>query len=345
MILEAIVDEYIARGEPVGSKFLSQNIPYSPATIRNEMADLETLGYLEHPYESAGRVPTRRGYRYYVDTLMHSYSMTFGEVEELNRMTRLKMTELDKIIESAASLAGAITNYTTLTFSGRPGSAVITNFKTMKMSAHRFLLIMVTSADVAKTKHITVDFEVTSGMLKRLEYVLNRRLAGVSINEVTVPVMLKMEDEMGEDGRPLIQPIIKIVYEITGELGGDLNFDGINRLLHYPEFNDIEKLRGLLGLMEHKSDLIDIISKSKRDEINIYIGSENDVETLRDSTLIFRTITRGDKVVGAIGVIGPCRMDYAKVVTTVDALSRNIQRMLSNGELPEAKSSKGEENE
>ena len=342
LILEAVVNEHVATGEPVGSKLLAKYMPYSSATIRNEMAELEALGYLEYPYESAGRVPTKKGYRYFVDSLMSSYRMTVGESQELNRLSKMKLTEIDKIIDSAASLAGAITNYTTLTFKGKPGGAVITNFKVMKMSAHRFLLIMVTSADVAKTKHITVDFEVTSGMLKRLEFVLNRHLAGKNIEEITVPVILQMEEIMGEDGKQLISPIIKIVYEITNELGGDLNFDGVNRLLQYPEYNDLEKLRGVLGALEHKSDLIDIVSQSPKDEVNVFIGQENRVETMSDSTLVFRTITRGDKVVGAIGVIGPCRMDYAKVVTTVDMLSRNIQQMLSGGELPEGRNTEGD---
>lgn len=331
MILKAVIDAHIRGGEPVGSKYLTQsaNIPLSSATIRNEMAELEDMGYLVQPHASAGRVPSEDGYRYYVRSLMRSYQMTMDEIAELNRLTKAKMSELDRIIESAGQLMGNLTNYTAMTFRGRPTSLLIMSFRAVRLNARLFLLIMVTGADAAQTKQIKTGFDVSELTLSRLEQVLNTYVAGVPMAEITLPVIMQMERDMGEDGASLISSIMKCIYEVTEASGGELRFEGVNRLLQYPEYSDIDKFRGLLGLIEeHKKDLIDVVSHAKSDETNVFIGSDIAIQPSSSSTLIFKTITRDGKVIGAIGVIGPCRMDYSKVITTVDYLSQSIQNMV-----------------
>ncbi len=335
LILKAIIDAHIKGGEPVGSKYLTSNLPISisSATIRNEMAELEEMGLLEQPHTSAGRVPSEYGYRFYVDSLMRNYEMTINELSELNRLTKSKMKKLDEILESAAALMGDVTNYTALAFKGNSAS-VINQFKVVPMDSSRFLLVMMTGRENVKTKVINHSLDVSYEALERLEQVLNKYLGGVDMNDVTLARISEMEREVDEEAVVLINPIVKSVYETVNEQGDrDVKFAGLNRLLQYPEYSDTEKLRRLLGTIEKKDEFLDIVSHSKKDDINIYIGSENSVEVMNDSTLIFSTITRDGKVVGGIGIIGPRRMDYSKVVTMMDYLKNNIQNMLEGENL------------
>ena len=347
MILKAVIDEYIRCGEPVGSKYLtrSANIPYSPATIRNEMSELERMGYLEQPHTSAGRVPSENGYRYYVRSLMQSYSMTMSELAELNRLTKAKISELDRIIESAARLAGSLTNYTAMTFRGVETYSTVMSFRTMKMNDRSFLLIMVMDNDSAQTRHIQTEFDLTDDMLALLERVLNAHIAGVEVDAVTLPVIMEMEGEMG-GAAPLVQQVIKCVYDAAKQGEGSMKFDGVNRLLQYQEYSDLDKFRGFLGLLEeHKDELIDVVTNAKPGETNVYIGSDIPNETAGSSALIFKNIIYEGRVIGAIGVIGPSRMDYSKVISTVDYLSESIQKMVGSPALPPDRESEGSKNE
>lgn len=336
LILKAIIDAHIRGGEPVGSKYLTQNLPISisSATIRNEMSELEEMGFLEQPHTSAGRVPSEYGYRFYVDSLMKSYEMTMNELQELNRLTKNKMERLDRILEGAAQVMGNLTNYTALAFKGKSRVTVITQFKTMRMGMGKFLLVMMTSEENVQTKVINHGFELSDAVLERLENVLNKHLCNVNLESVTLSEISEMERAVGYEAAPLISPIVRGVYDVLNKESEDeLKFAGVDRLLQYPEFSDVSKFRQLLGAIEKKDDILDIVSHSKKDEINVYIGSENSVDVMNNSTLIFRTITQNDKVVGAIGVIGPCRMDYSKVIATIDYLSRNIQQMMDQDKM------------
>lgn len=223
-----------------------------------------------------------------------------------------------------------------MTFRGKLSSLMVLSFRVMKLNPKMFLLIMVTNADTAQTRHIKTSFEINDIILTRLEQVLNTYVAGVPMAEITLPVIMQMERDMGEDGAQLVSSIIKCIYEVTETDGGDMRFEGVNRLLQYPEYSDIDKFRGLLGLIEeHKKDLIDVVAHAKPDETNVFIGSDIAIEPANSSTLIFKTITKEGRVVGAIGVIGPCRMDYSKVITTVDYLSQSIQNMVGGDLLPQ----------
>lgn len=332
LILRAIIDAYIAGGEPVGSKYLTSNnlITLSSATIRNEMAELEELGYLVQPHTSAGRIPSEKGYRLYVDILMQSYKLTNGEIRELNNLVRNKVAELDSILERAGRLISSLTNYTSLTVKPKTKSVIILRYKILKLSSDSFLIIMITATETVKTKYIHITRETDDDGLERLEKALNELLCGIELSAVTMPVMIELQTQLiGYDS--LIAPVMKCIYEAATESdGGDLRLEGVNRLLLYPEFSNIELLSGMLGVLERKDDILDIVSKSDKNIINIYIGNENAVEIMRHTSLIFKTITSGNYTVGAIGVIGPCRMDYSKVVTTVEYLTRSISEMIKD---------------
>lgn len=334
-ILKAIIDTHINLGEPVGSKYLTQykQIAFSSATIRNEMAELEEMGYLEQLHTSSGRIPSELGYRFYVDQLMQQYRMTQAELGELNKLYALKAAELDRILDRATKLMSMLTNYTGVALKRAPARQTIARFDAMYLSPKSFVLVMLTSSGNVKTRQVRLGFDITHDTLERLTAVLNECIAGLDMDGITLPVMLDMQRRV-PDGERLVSPIIRVIYETVGEGDdGELMFDGVNNLLNYPEYSDINSVRDMLGLFDRQDDLREVLSGDASDRTNVYIGSENAVEVMNNSSLIFRTVKSGDRVIGAIGVIGPRRMDYSKVVTLVDHMSKNISRMLEPSEL------------
>lgn len=334
-ILKAIIDTHINLGEPVGSKYLTQykHIAFSSATIRNEMAELEDMGYLEQLHTSSGRVPSELGYRFYVDQLMQQYRMTQAELGELNKLHALKTAELDRILDRATKLMSMLTNYTGVALKRAPVRQTVARFDAMYLSPRSFILVMLTSSGAVKTRQVRLGFDVSRDTLERLTSVLNECVAGLDMDRITLPVMLDMQRRV-PDGEQLITPIIRTIYEtVDEEDDAELMFDGVNNLLNYPEYSDIDRVRDMLGLFDKQDDLREVLSEDAGDETSVYIGSENSVKVMNNSSLIFKTVRSGDKVIGAIGVIGPRRMDYSKVVTLVDYMSQNISRMIGPSDL------------
>lgn len=340
-ILRAVVEFYIETGEPVGSKYLQDNEfdGLSSATIRNEMAELEEMGFLCHPHTSAGRIPTELGYRLYVDNLMRTYSMNAGELHALRDMLSDKVAELDKILDRAGRYMSAVTNYTALSVKPKSSLASVFRYNCVPIDGSSFLLVAILSAGTVKTKYVRCRAKVDDAVLKKLEKVLNGYMSGVNIETLTLNSVVQMEQDMGEDAY-LITTVIKHILSILSESGGGtLKFEGVDRLLEYPEFTDVNRLRGMLNLMENQDDIVDLVTDAG-DGVKVYIGKENSVSEMNNSTLVFRTIKSGENVIGAIGVIGPCRMDYSKVITTVDTLCREIERTLNGASLPPGRNEK-----
>ena len=346
-ILKAIVEAHIAGGEPVGSKYIVENqqLSCSSATIRNEMSELEDLGYLEKPHTSAGRVPSELGYRFYVDALVQHYAMTANEVSEINQVLKSKMNELDQILETASRLASVMTNYTGFAVKPKFTSLSISKFKAIAIDECRILLVMITSGGTVKTRKITLPCEVSEHLLEKTNKVLNQNLAGLGNYEITLPILMNLEDEMGDDA-VLIRPIIKVIYDTMSEVeDGDLRISGLNRLLQYPEFSDSERFGELLTAIEQKEDILNLISNRPSDDVNVIIGSESSVNVMNNSSVIYKPIQKNGHTIGAIGVIGPLRMDYAKVLATVEELGENIANIIDEGnkKLPEGKKNAGSE--
>lgn len=341
-ILRAVVEAHIDTGEPVGSKtIVEMGIPFSSATIRSEMAELEELGYLEQPHTSSGRIPSKRGYRFYVNSLMSSYKLSAMETIELNNAMKSKIGELDSLISGVSKLVSSMTNYTAVALRSGSREETVERFSHMLLDSHSFLLVMRMADSRVITKQIKTNVYIDDTVLQRLDKLFNKYIAKLTAKEITFSLMMDIEREMGIGGA-IVSPAVKAVYEaIGGESESDIRFEGINRLLEYPEFSDIEKARGMLTMIENREGLIRMLSEADSDKVNIYIGGDENRDGLVDnSALIFKTITVGGKIVGAIGVLGPSRMDYSKVISTVDYLSRQIAVRFGTA-LPPAKESDG----
>lgn len=327
-ILRAIVDAHITHGEPVGSKYLSSDagISASSATIRNEMAELEEMGYLMQPHTSAGRVPSVLGYKYYVDALVRQYEETKHEIDEINERLRYKMTEMDEILAEASHLASSFTDYTGIAFKTGTGKVRINRFDAVYISQRSFHLVMSFSGDIVKSKTLSLGFTITREDVSRFSEAANMYLSNLTSDEITMPIIMKLESIMGASF-PIVHPSIKAIYEVMSELDtADIKVEGVNKLLQFPEYSDVSKLRDVLGVLEEKDRLLDVISSKASEDggISVYIGNDND-DIMRDTTLIFKNVSVGGKQV-AVGVIGPKRMDYGKVIAMINKLASGIDQ-------------------
>lgn len=349
-ILRAVVEAHIEGGEPVGSKYIVQNnlLSCSSATIRNEMAELEQLGYLEQPHTSAGRVPSELGYRFYVDSLVEQYANTTRDIAKINHLLKLKMGELDHILDTASKLASSLTNYTGIAIKPRALSVTMSKFELVSIDEKNFAMVMITSSGVVKTKKVKSPAAYSPSALTSLSELLNSSICGMVADMITLPIIMNLENEMG-DNAFLVNPAIKAVYEVMNELdGGELKYSGLNHLLSYPEYADTEHLGNLLGTLEEQKDILDLVSAPERDDINVLIGSESSVKEMNNSSLVFKPIKKNGKTVCMIGVLGPRRMDYKKVLKTIEEIGEGISDMIGDADadnlLKEINSNGGDHN-
>lgn len=345
LILKAIVEAHIEGGEPVGSKYITQNnlLSCSSATIRNEMAELEQLGYLVQPHTSAGRVPSEAGYRFYVDALVEQYARTTHEVVQINQLLRAKMDELDQLLDTASRLASTMTNYTGIAIKPRSSSVTMSKFEMIPIDQNNFAMVMITSLGNVKTKKVKTVEPIPEGALKQLADLLNSEICGLGADMITLPIIMRLEAEMG-DGAFLVNPAVKCIYEVMNEIdGGAMKLSGINHLLKYPEYSDTDHLGELLGTLESQEEILDLVSAASGDDINVLIGSESSVKVMNNSSLVFLPIKKNGRTVGVIGVLGPRRMNYKQVLQTLGDIGGSIASMIDEErQLPDG--SKKEDN-
>ncbi len=348
-ILKSVVDAYIASGEPVGSKYLTShgNISLSPATIRNEMSELEEMGYLDKPHTSAGRVPSSNAYRLYVDELMENYRLTVEELSVINELAHFKAAELDRIITQAGKVMSELTGCVTLSFKKEHSENAVSRFDTVFVDDSSFLLVMITGSKQVRSEQIKTDCFLTEESVLLLKRVLNENLTGLSIDEVTMPLIMKMEKEAGHLA-PIVNPIIRVVFNCTkAENDGTIKIDGLSNLLSYPEFSDVEKLKSIMDVFDKRKGYIrnlltspdtitdvngeksGLVSLEAGSGMKIFIGDEGESSALSDTSLVFCTLPTGAGE-SVIGILGPKRMDYKKVVSTLRQFSESIGRAMEH---------------
>ena len=328
-ILQAIIKNYLETGEPVGSRTISKytDLNLSSATIRNEMADLEELGFIVQPHTSAGRIPSDKGYRFYVDAMMLEHEK---EVEQLKDVLLEKEEKLDHMLKQAAKLMAVNTNYATMVTPPRSSKNVLKFLQLSRMDASHILAVIVIEGNVIKNTVIDVAESLNDETMLKLNILLNTHLNGLSVEEINLGLITALKQQAGMYG-PIIEEVIDAVAETIKE-DEDLEIytSGANNIFKYPELSDNQKASDLINAFEEKqllTQLIDDTDSEGRNEIKVYIGEESPIQTMKDCSIVTANYEFGDGMRGMIGIIGPKRMDYDKVVGTIKTIKSQLDTM------------------
>ncbi len=327
-ILTAIVETYIDTGEPVSSKILAQQLGFSvsSATIRNDMAALFEMGLLEQPHTSAGRVPSHLGYRVYVDQLMHCKPLSEEGRREIDALFNVRDPDPDKLLEDAAQALADYTNCATVSTTITPKTVLVKRVEIVPAGTRTVVVLVIATNGVIKNKVCRVDFRVTGEIVEFLNQFANGRLVGRSVNDISQWYINSISVTLG-DYSQLFIPVLATIYELCREINdGQFYTSGGANLLNYKELADIA--RDLLSAMANREQLLGVIG-SKSDAVFITIGKENNQSELTDTSVVVTKYRIGEQNSGAIGVIGPVRMDYAKLIPHLEYFSQTLGKLLA----------------
>lgn len=335
-ILKAIIGDYIRTAEPVGSKALTEGhaLPFSSATIRNEMSELEEMGYLEKPHTSAGRIPSPQGYRLYVDELMEQPADT-GEDDDtaLQPMLQTKVRELDRLIQEAGRLISSLTNYASVAITPAMTQVSIRQFEIIAVDKMNFVIVVVTDSGSVKNKMVRTMADVTKDEAELLTYVLNQTLTGLPLSHITAERFDIVRRAAGLTA--LLAPVAEYVAELIEELSDQKVFlEGTNKLLRFPEYRDLHKAQALLDYMEDDRKHL-VPATRKIDGIQFFIGPENGANPLRETSAIYAKYDIGNIGQGMIGIVGPTRMDYARLSAQLSRFAKGLNRLIAETFLDE----------
>ncbi len=331
-ILRSVVDAYIATGDPVGSKYLTTNAGFnvSSATIRNEMNELESMGYLEQPHTSAGRIPTAKGYRTYVENLMDRYYLAMEEVEVLDEVIEHKLSELSGIMEEASRAIGEVTNYTSFAFIGGSGSEA-DRYETLLIGKHDFLLIMICKDGSVKSRQVKTNETLDESVMESARAALNKCFTGITPDQVNLNTVLEFESAMGEH-KSFATMLLRVVNEMFNSFDSEqVHIDGVTKLLSYPEFFNVAKVQSVLSMIEERKKFSELMKKAVPGRTSIIFGEEAVDIAPPETGFVFHPISVNGKVIGAIGVIGPKRMDYKKVIASLDYFAEGLTGQMRSG--------------
>lgn len=336
-ILRAIVEEYIATAEPVGSKALSQvtDLNISSATIRNEMADLTEMGYLEQPHTSAGRIPSASGYRLYVNELMGEHQLTVAETKRINDALNLKMAELDRVIDRAGKVLSQMTDYPVFSLSGPQKECVVQRYNLIMVEQHAFIAVIMTDGKTVHNRVLQTQDEVSETQLALLSTVLNTSF--VNLSSVQLETALQEFRQKAASGAfELISLVVTFAKDaLEQQQKQTVRTAGVTQLLEFPEYRSPDKAKSLMTyLTESDGESALAIPLDQTSGTNILIGPENVAEAFKDTSVVMASYDIGENMRGVIGVVGPTRMDYAKVTARLNYFAESLTRMFGKNDLP-----------
>lgn len=329
-ILNAIVYEYILTGKAVGSRSFVQKYSFSlsPATMRNIMFDLERMDYLMQPHTSSGRIPTDKGYRYYVDSLLDNYHMNYDQEKIIEEKLIQREMQVEKIFESVTKMLSSVSNYAGVMLSPNPDFTVVKLIELIQIESNEVLLIAVSRTGLILTRRVNLSVRVTPDELVDYSSFLTGELCGYSLQEIKSKIFETLRLDRTSNNRELALDIAQLALNESGD--SSVNIDGIENLLKIPEMVEEQRLHSLLNIIEEKNLLKNILEKQvEKDGITILIGEEIDNEKVAGCSLVTSSYKIGNKPVGAVGVIGPTRMDYEKVVPLVDYTGKAVSGLLT----------------
>ena len=333
-VLRSVVDLYIRTAEPVGSKAITElpDMKYSSATIRNEMAELTTMGYLEQPHTSAGRVPSAMGYRLYVDELMADYRLSIDEAHSINTAIEEKMKRVDKMMEKVAKLVSQATDLPAISAASRSTAASVKRYDLILAGEGSFILVLMLQNDEVVNKLIKLPLNVTETDLKLLSAVLNAAMTGVTAGEFTAELLDRVTRSAG-DAASLVPVIVDFTTEtLRRQSSTNMAVAGQARLLGLPEYRDVDKAQRVLASIDE--DALSGLPAVMQNEngTKVLVGPENVASELKDTSVVMTKFDIGDGLQGMIGVVGPTRMDYAKVTARLSYFAESLSKMFAKPE-------------
>ena len=336
-VLRSVVDLYIRTAEPVGSKAITElpDMKYSSATIRNEMAELTAMGYLEQPYTSAGRVPSAAGYRLYVDELMADYRLSIDETKSISTAIEEKMQQVDKMVEKVAKLVSQATDLPAISVASRYGGATVKRFDLILAGQNSVILVVMLSTDEVLNKLIKLPLNVTETDLKLLGAVLNAAMTGLNAEEFTAELMEKVMGAAGA-AATLVPVVVDFATDtLRRQASTNMAIAGHSRLLGLPEYRDVDKAQKVLSSIDE--DALSNLPAVMQHEngTKVLVGPENVAQELKDTSVVMTKFDIGDGLQGMIGVVGPTRMDYAKVTARLSYFAESLSKMFAKPETPQ----------
>jgi len=330
-ILKAVIDDYIITGLPVGSRTLSKKNMFalSSATIRNEMADLEELGFLEQPHTSAGRIPSNQAYRFYVDRLMKVSKLTPAEANKIRGYFETRISEIEQVMERAAQALSDTTHHISMVLKPQLKKSLIKRIQLVKITERKAILLVITSAGLVKDTVIVVPEGITADFLEVVSNLLTEKFSGKTLEEAEKDMLLRIESQSTLN-REFVADVLSVIensVEPQGEQG--IVLGGTQNIIDFPGFMSVEKARNLVTLLETKDMLYGLMKKATELEFSITIGKENEAAELADMSVVTATYKIAGKTLGSFGVIGPTRMDYAKIVSILGHVSSSLNSILS----------------
>jgi heat-inducible transcriptional repressor len=331
-VLRAIVQDYIRTAEPVGSRTISRRYGFSlsPATIRTVMADLEELGYVAQPHTSAGRVPTDRGYRFYVDTLMERPRLSRAEVERIERQVGPSRREVEELLRDVGKLLSALCPYVAVVMAPQLQETEFQRVEFVSLTRNRVLVILLAETGLVHHKVVAIDEGMTQEELDRISRYVSELLRGRSLREVRDLLLAQMAEEKALYDRLLARALQFGVMALEGETEAQVYLAGTAQIADQPEFADIAKMKALFSAFEEKSKLVTILNTCLMGgDFKIFIGSEIPERDIQELSVITAPYRQGDQVLGVLGVLGPTRMDYGRVLALVETTARLLSRALT----------------
>ena len=323
-VLQAIVEEYVNTAEPVSSGLLTKKdeLNYSSATIRNEMADLEKAGYLEKTHTSSGRIPSEKGYRYYVDELLRDDNISVEEIKYISDKLETKINEIEDLTKLTTTTISEITHYTTVAIGPSAEKQLIDEIKFVKIGSRMLMAIILTNTGMVKETIIKFDEDITDKQVETINYMFNKKLKNQPLEIIDLPLEEYLINEMKYSVK-VIKPIIEQIKKVIQE-ERTLYLEGANKAFELPEFNSLEVAKNFINIIDEKELMADMLDSGFAKDINVYIGDENEKEELKDFSIITFKHKVGNKDLGKIGIIGPKRMNYSKVISVMKYIKKKL---------------------
>ena len=334
-ILQAIIRNYLETGEPVGSRTISKytDLNLSSATIRNEMSDLEEMGYILQPHTSAGRIPSDKGYRLYVDTMMEQKDR---EIEEMKEVMVQKEDKMDQLLKQAAKLLAVNTNYASMITTPTIHTNKLKFIQLSRVDVNQLLAVVVVEGNVIKNNIIHTAEELDDETLLKLNILLNTHLNGLALEEINLGMISSLKQQAGIHSEIVADVIDAIAESIHAEEDLEVYTSGANNIFRYPELADQQKASSIINTFEEKQLLTELVQENLSDDnntgIQVYIGEETPIQSMKDCSVVTATYELGEGMRGTIGIIGPKRMDYDKVIGTLKTITHQLDDLYKKKE-------------